>query len=325
MKEFEVKKKIIGFFRGNEGDFISGEEISSALGFSRAGVWKYISKLRSDGYVIEAVPHLGYRLKSAPDKMYGYDISSGLRTRTIGKGSIHYYEGIDSTNDRAYELAEGGEPEGTLVIAEAQARGKGRMGRKWASPKGGGIYLSVILRPDAEADEVPAVTLIAATAIIRAIRKICGLEAKMKWPNDILIRGGKVCGILTEIKAQPDIVDFLVLGIGINVNTPAEKLPPEGTSLKIECSRDVSRTGFMKCMLEELEDNYLRFKKDGFASLREECKALSLVLGERVKVSEHHRPIEGLAVDIDEKGALIIRTDSGIFQRVFSGDVILCR
>jgi BirA family biotin operon repressor/biotin-[acetyl-CoA-carboxylase] ligase len=305
-KEFEVKKKIITFFRESEGDFISGEEISSALGFSRASVWKYINKLRDDGYVIEAVPHLGYRFKSAPDKMYGYDISSGLRTKTFGQKSIYYCESIGSTNDRAYELAESGEPEGTLVIAETQTRGKGRMGREWVSPKGG-IYISVVLRPDAETDEIPAITLIAATAIIRVIKKICGVDAKMKWPNDILVSGKKVCGILTEIKAQPDMVDFLILGIGINVNTPSENLPPEATSLKVELSRQADRAEFVRHMLKELEDDYARFKKEGFASLQEECKGLSLILGERVKVSEHHRSIEGLAVDIDEKGALIIR------------------
>ena len=325
MKEFEVKKRIIGFFRETEGNFISGEEISGVLGFSRACAWKYIKKLRDDGYVIEAVPHLGYRFKSAPDKIYGYDVSSGLRTKAIGKKPIYYYDSIDSTNDRAYELAESGEPEGTIVIAETQTRGKGRMGRKWVSPASGGIYASIILRPDMETDEIPAITLIAAMAVIRAIKKICALEAGMKWPNDILIGGKKVCGILTEIKAQPDIVDFLVLGIGVNVNTSFKKLPPEATSLRIESSRRMDRTEFIRRMLEELERVYSKFRKEGFASLREECKTLSLILGEWVKISEHHRSIEGLAVDIDEKGALIIRTEGGIFQRVFSGDVVLRR
>ncbi|MEA3489674.1 MAG: biotin--[acetyl-CoA-carboxylase] ligase [Candidatus Omnitrophota bacterium] len=325
MKEFEIKKKIVSLFRENEEGFVSGEDISEILGFSRAGVWKYISKLRGEGYVIEAVPHLGYRLKSVPDRMYGYHISNELKTNTLGKKSIYYYESITSTNDRAYELAEEGEPEGTVVVAETQTRGKGRVGRKWMSPKGDGIYMSLILRPDLEMDEIPAVTLISALAIIKSIKKLCGLSAGMKWPNDVMIAGRKVCGILTEIKAQPDRVDFLILGIGINVNTSNRKLPPEGISLKTGCERNIDRTELMKAVLEDLEEIYSQFKKESFNSLRDECKALSSILGKRVNVVEHHRSVRGMAVDIDEKGALIVRLDNGILQRVFSGDVVLCR
>ncbi|MFC1548732.1 biotin--[acetyl-CoA-carboxylase] ligase [Candidatus Omnitrophota bacterium] len=325
MKEFDVKREIIGFFRKKRENFISGEEISDALGFSRASVWKYIKKLREEGYHIEAVPHLGYRLRSTPDKMYGYDISCGLKTKSIGKKDILYFDSIGSTNNKAYELAEAGEPEGTLVIAESQTHGKGRIGRKWMSPKGTGIYMSLILRPDVEADEIPSVTLITAAAIISALKKVYSLKAKMKWPNDILIGGKKVCGILTEIKAQPDRVEFLVLGIGINVNTPSSKLPPEGTSLKNECGRHIDRVELAKNMLVEIEKDYSKFSKKGFAALREECMDYSLTLGKRVKVSEHHRSIEGVAVDIDEKGALIVKTDNGELKRVFSGDVVLCR
>ena len=325
MKEFDIKKEIIGFFRKSAGSFVSGEDISGALGFSRASVWKYINKLREEGYHIEAVPHLGYRLRSSPDKVYSYDISSGLKTVKIGKGFIDYYDSTGSTNDRAYELAEGGEPEGTIVIAESQTRGKGRMGRKWISPKASGIYMSIILRPDVETDEIPAVTIIAAVSIIRAIIKACGVDTRMKWPNDILIGDKKVCGILTEIKAQPDAVEFLVLGIGVNVNTPRGKLPPEGTSLKIECGYNVSRLDLARNILAEFERYYLKFNEEGFPALRDECMEYSLTLGKRVKVSEHHRSIEGVAVDIDEKGALIVKDDNGDLKRVFSGDVVLCR
>jgi len=323
MKEFEVKKKIISFFREKRGDFISGEDLSGALGFSRVSVWKYIKKLRDDGYTIEAVPHLGYKLKSVPDRIYGYDISSDLGTKVIGKKAIHYYDTIGSTNDRAYELAEEGEEEGALVIAESQTSGRGRIGRKWVSPKAGGVYMSLILRPDAETDEIPAITLIAAIAIIRAIKKTAGVDARMKWPNDILAEGKKVCGILTEIKAQPDRIDFLILGVGVNVNTPREKLPLEGTSLKIVKSVPIERTELVKRILEEFESDYTRFQKKGFISMREECKAFSSVLGKRIRVLEHHHRIEGVAVDIDEKGALIIRKDNGVNQRIFSGDVVL--
>jgi len=323
MKEFDVKKEIIGFFRKNTGSFVSGEEMSVSLGFSRACAWKYIKKLREEGYVIEAAPRRGYRLCSVPDKLHGYDIACGLGTRTIGKGPCYYHESIGSTNDRAYELAEAGAPEGTLVIAETQTRGKGRMGRKWVSPKKGGIYMSVVLRPDIEMDVIPTITLIAAASIVRSIKETCKLEAGIKWPNDILVNGKKVCGILTEMKAQPDRIDFVVLGIGMNVNTSAGKLPADGTSLKAESFIHLDRVRFARRMLEEFEDDYLRFKSGGFSSLRGECKVLSLVLGKRVKIEQHHRLVEGTALDIDEKGALIVRGDDGAVHRIFSGDVVL--
>jgi BirA family biotin operon repressor/biotin-[acetyl-CoA-carboxylase] ligase len=323
MKEAESKKKILDIFYKNTGDFVSGEDISQKLDVSRASVWKHINKLREDGYDIEAVPHLGYRITSAPDKLFGYEIDRDLKTKTFGKNNIYHYESVDSTNDKAYELAEKAEPEGTIVVAESQARGKGRIGRKWVSPKGGGIYMSLVLRPDVETDEIPTITLIAAISAAKAINRICSLSVRVKWPNDIIINGKKAGGILTEIKAQPDKVDFLVLGIGLNVNTPHGKLPHAGTSLMEECAQNVSRTELVKYFLENFEKDYTKFKKEGFVSLRDECKAASSVLGNRVKVSEHHKIYEGRAVDIDEKGALILKMDDGSKKRVFSGDVTL--
>jgi BirA family transcriptional regulator, biotin operon repressor / biotin---[acetyl-CoA-carboxylase] ligase len=325
MKELEIKGSIVGALRKKHSGFMSGEEISSAMGFSRASVWKYINKLRDEGYDIEASTHLGYRLISSPDKLYGYEIASGITTRAFGRKEIYHHETIPSTNDSAYAIAEGGAAEGALVIAESQTRGKGRMGREWVSPKGGGIYMSLVLRPDAETDEIPAITLIASSAIARALKKICRIDVGVKWPNDVLVDGKKLCGILTEIKAQTDRVEFLVLGIGLNVNTPADKLPPEGTSLKELLGREVNRLDLAKRILAEFEDVYSVFSRKGFRALRKECKKLSSVLGKRVKIEEHRRLITGLAVDIDEKGALIIEDSKGTHQRVFSGDVVLCR
>jgi len=321
MKDVNIKREILRFFYENKNEYVSGEEISALLGFSRASLWKHINKLRLDGYLIEAVPHVGYTLKSTPDKMYGYDIGIGLNTDIIGKQKIWHYDSLKSTNNRAYELAEKGEPEGTLVVAETQTSGKGRLGRKWISPKGGGIYFSLILRPDMETDKVPVITLVAAVSIQKAIKKICGINAGIKWPNDILIGDKKVCGILCEIKAQPDMVNFLILGVGINVNTPLKKIPPPATSLKKETSRSISRIKLMRQILTEIEKDYLKLKKNGFKTLRTECKKLSTVLKKRIKVNEHYHIVEGIAVDIDEKGALIIRTKTGEKKRIFSGDV----
>jgi BirA family biotin operon repressor/biotin-[acetyl-CoA-carboxylase] ligase len=325
MKDFENKKKIISYFRAKGLDYVSGEGLSEELGFSRANVWKYMTKLRDEGYIIEAVPHLGYRLMSSPDKILPYEIDVDLKTRVFGKTAVHCYDDISSTNNEAYRLAEEGAGEGALVLAETQSRGKGRIGRKWVSPKGSGIYMSLILRPDVEIDEIPSITLVVASAIAKVIRKECSLDAMVKWPNDIFVGGKKVCGILTEMKAQTDSVDFLILGIGINVNTSSAKLPPEATSLSAQASKTFDRTILLRRFLEELERDYLKFSSNGFAALRDECRSSSLVLGGRVNVTEHHKRIEGEAVDIDEKGALIVRTAGGELKRVFSGDVVMCR
>ncbi|MBL7073418.1 MAG: biotin--[acetyl-CoA-carboxylase] ligase [Candidatus Omnitrophica bacterium] len=323
MKDIDTKRQILRFFYERKNKYVSGEEISASLGFSRASLWKHINKLRLDGYLIEAVPHLGYTLKAAPDKMYGYDVGIGLGTDIIGKQKIWHYESLESTNNTAYELAEKGEPEGTLVVAETQTLGKGRLGRKWISPKNGGIYFSLILRPEMESDKVPVITLVAAVSVQKAIKKVCGISAGIKWPNDILIGGKKVCGILTELKAQPDMVDFLILGVGINVNTEIKKLPPEATSLKNESSRSVSRIKLMRRVLTEMEKDYQKMKNEGFMPIREECKKLSTILNKQITVKEYNSEFEGFAKDIDEKGALIVQKKDGTRKRVFSGDV--CR
>ncbi len=325
MKDLEIKGKIIKALRASRMDFVSGEEISSSLGFSRASLWKYINKLREDGYEIKASPHRGYSLKASPDKLYAHEISADLKTRSLGRKYIYHHEKVSSTNDLAYMLAEDNAPEGTVVVAESQTKGRGRMARQWVSPRGGGIYMSVILRPDAEADEMPAITLIAASAIARSLKNVCGINVGVKWPNDIFLRDKKLCGILTEIKAQPDSVDFLVLGIGMNVNTPSDKLPPCATSLKEHIGESVRRVELVRRMLKDLEDVYSVFGKSGFQALRDECRELSSVLGKKVNVVEHKRRITGTAKDIDEKGALIVQCDSGRVERVFSGDVLLCR
>lgn len=321
MKEYEAKREILGIFRENAGDFISGERISGKLGFTRAGAWKYIKKLRDDGYAIEAVPNRGYRLMSSPDVLHGFDISGSVKTDVIGRGNIYHYESISSTNDKAYELAEKGEAEGAVVIAEEQTHGKGRMGRKWVSPASGGVYMSVILRPKTGLADLSAITLAAGMAVVKAVRKTSGAEAGLKWPNDVFIGGKKICGILTEIKAQPDMVDFLVLGIGINVDTPPGELPEGAASLNTESARKVSRMELVRVVLEETEKIYFTFREEGFGALREECRSFSLLMGKRVSVKETGRSLEGTAEDIDEKGALIVRTDDGSLTRVLSGDV----
>jgi len=321
-KDTGVKTDIIALMRGSAETFVSGEAMSRTLGVSRACVWKYIKKIREEGFDIEAVPHKGYRISSEPDKLYGYSLAAGLGTRVLGKGRICYYEETESTNDRAYVLAEGGGAEGLLVVSESQSRGKGRMGRKWVSPAGGGVYLSLILRPHIEVSRVPAITLVIALSVIKAIERTSGLAGRVKWPNDVLVNGKKVCGILTEMKAQPDMVEFLIAGIGLNVNTPSSKLPPGAGSLRAEGAGRVDRAELTRNFLEAFEEDYDVFRAEGFSpAVAEKCRAVSAVLGKRIKVVAANSSFEGMAEEIDADGALVVRAAGGKRRKVFSGDV----
>lgn len=323
-----LDEKILAILRNNTETHVSGEELCKLADISRAAIWKHIEKFRAEGYEIEASPHLGYRLISIPDSLIPGEIKWGLKTTILGKTLISYKK-VDSTNDAAYELAEKGLAEGAVILAEEQVKGKGRHGRPWTSPPKGGIYMSCILRPTMEPNEIPKITLLAAVAVAKAIRVASGLEAIIKWPNDILVNNNKVCGILTEMKAEQDTIDFVVIGIGINVNTAARHLPKGATSLKEELHNtargDLSRVDLTKKVLTSLEEEYLRLKRHGFIPIIDEWKAMSNMLGSRVKVVTQNRTFEGLAHDIDPDGAFVIRLESGMLERVSSGDIVMVR
>jgi BirA family biotin operon repressor/biotin-[acetyl-CoA-carboxylase] ligase len=276
------------------------------------------------GYEFDAVPHLGYRLDKIPDRLYPFEISSILKTDTIGRNII-YYDSVGSTNTAAYELAKEGAQEGTVVISENQTRGKGRLSRQWLSPKYKGIYMSVILKPQITPFQVPAITLTAAVSAALAIREYAGAQAFIKWPNDIIINEKKIAGILTEMEAETDFIKFLILGIGINVNTAISELLKGASSIYKETGNKVERVGLVKIVLEKLEDNYNIFKKEGFSPLKDDWCNLSLTLGKRVRAVCMHKKIEGEAVDIDSDGALRIRLDNGFYERVIAGDLIFLR
>ncbi|MFH1190504.1 MAG: biotin--[acetyl-CoA-carboxylase] ligase [Candidatus Omnitrophota bacterium] len=323
-----IDNNILDVLRGG-GMYVSGEELCKVSGVSRAAIWKRIEKLREEGYDIEATPHLGYRLIGIPDLLIPSEIKWNLGTKRIGKEVISYRK-VDSTNDAAYELAEHGIAEGAVVFAEEQARGKGRHGRTWQSPPGAGIYMSCVLRPEMAPNEIPKITLIAAVATARAIREFSGADAKIKWPNDIVINGRKVCGILTEMKAEQDRIDFIILGIGINVNAKAKELPKGATSLKEELRSPggadvISRVALAKKVLETIERYYNILKNKGSGSIIEEWRELSAMLGSRVRVVLHDRTFDAHAHDIDPDGALVVRLDSGIREKISSGDVVMLR
>ncbi len=318
-----MKEKIINHLRRIDG-FLSGEEMSKALKMSRSAIWKHIRHLRQDGYKIEAVTHKGYRLVACPDKLLPEEIKIGLRTKILGK-KIVYYESIDSTMDIASQLAFQGASEGTVVCAETQAKGRGRLGRNWASPKGKSIYTSIVLRPKVLLNEVSGLTLLLAVAVSKAIKLTAGVDARIKWPNDILVNEKKVAGILTELNGEMDRVNFIIAGIGINVNERKKILPEGASSLSEETKRKISRICLLQEVLKQIEDQYLIFQQKGFSSIFDQWRELSITLNKKVKIIESTGFIEGQAVDIDNQGALLIKKKNGTIVKKTSGEVIHLR
>ncbi len=318
-----MQDKIISFLKGKQ-DYVSGEEMASALRVSRQALWKHVQDLRDAGYNITAVPHLGYKLLSSPDRLFPSEILSRLKTKTIGR-KIYYFDNIDSTMDAAMQLAVKNAPEGTIILAEGQVKGRGRLGRSWVSPKHKGIYISLILRPQASLDKVPLITLLSAVSVCEAVAELSGLEPQIKWPNDIMLHNKKLGGILTELKADMDRAVFVIVGIGLNVNNDSRHLLPHATSLAEQKKHDIDRLALLAELLLRIEENYKLLQSNDFQAIADKWRNLSLTLNRRVKIHSQSTHIEGEAVDIDMDGALLVRNDSGLVQRVTAGDIIHCR
>ena len=308
--------------------FVSGEKLGQSLHISRTAVWKHIKDLRKQGYKIESSPRLGYCLVEATELLLPDEIRNGLNTHVMGKKIIYCPE-VNSTQDMAAELAKSGTVEGTVVIAERQTSGRGRKGRQWISSSEGGIYLSIVLRPCLTPLQTMQIPLITAVAVRKVILQAARVDPQIKWPNDILISGKKVAGILTEMNCEMDMVNYVVLGIGLNVNTPVsilEQVPGgKASSIAIECGERVSRVKLVQLLLNEFENIYNEFQKKGFVSIREEWKSGSNTIGSRVKISDgrNQNGIEGQALDIDENGFLLVRKNNGDLEKVISGEVSL--
>jgi len=318
-----MQDKILDFLRKKD-DYISGEEISHKLGVSRQALWKHIQELKDSGFEIVAVPHLGYKLLSAPDRLFPSEVSSRLSTSIIGR-KIYYFDELGSTMDKAMELGIKGCPEGTIVLTEAQSKGRGRLGRSWSSPKYKGLYFSLILRPDILPSEAPIFTLLAAVSVCEAIEHTAHINTQIKWPNDIMLDHKKLGGILTELNAEMDDVRFIIIGAGINVNNDKKSLIPSAISLKEHAGDDINRVSLLQDILHSVERNYLILKKTGPRKIIDRWKDFNTTLHRRVKIESHSRITEGEAVDIDKDGGLLVRKDSGVIAKVTSGDVIHCR
>ncbi|MFZ5445791.1 MAG: biotin--[acetyl-CoA-carboxylase] ligase [Myxococcota bacterium] len=321
--ELSNEEMILSFLAESGEDYVSGAALSDKLGLSRTAVWKHVEQLRRLGYRIDAQASRGYRLLEVPDRLSPLEVTPLLNTRELGR-TLHHYETVDSTNAKAFELAHEGGFHGEVIVTEHQTAGKGRRGRTWASPAGKSLAMSVILRPDIPPARAAEVTLVAAVALAQTLRD-SGVDAAIKWPNDLQIGGRKVAGILTELSADVERVHFIVLGIGVNLNVDRADFPPEvaelATSVSLERGNRVHRALFLAALLGKLEEWVDRWTEEGFAPVRAAWRALaSPMLGQEVLVRADQRELRGIAEDIDDAGALLLRVGDRL-ERVLSGDV----
>jgi BirA family biotin operon repressor/biotin-[acetyl-CoA-carboxylase] ligase len=316
--------KIISVLRDSNG-FVSGQKMSNILGITRAGVWKRIKSLRESGYRIDAVPSKGYRMSEAPDIPTRHELMSVYNGTIIGR-EVLYYPCIDSTNNRAMEI--GTEmPEGTVIVADYQEHGRGRFGRRWVSPKGVNLYFTVILKPLFPPRDASIITLMTAVAVAQAISKDTNLNACIKWPNDIIVQGRKVGGILTEMKSNMDSIEFVAVGIGVNVNMPVNMLPEDirqvSGSLSMFSGRSINRVKLMGAIMKEIEYWYSLLLRGERDVLLEQWRQMDITTGRSVEVKMYEKVISGTAVGVNEKGELLLRLGSGIIKEISAGEVTL--
>lgn len=307
-----MKAKLLMALR-ETGDYVSGQELCEKFGVSRTAIWKGIRQLREAGYEIEAVQNRGYRLLGAPDVLDESELRSIRRTEWVGSEIVCLSE-VDSTNTRAKRLAEEGYPSGTLVVAEQQNSGRGRRGRGWEAPQGAGIYMTLILKPEIEPDNASMLTLVAALAVSAAVRNLTGRPAGIKWPNDIVMSGKKICGILTEMSAQVDYVNHVVIGIGINVHNKSfpEELSQMATSLYLETGKRYNRADLIEEVWEQFEHYYDIFMQtQDLDGLTGEYNDHLVNLYQEVRVQDSKEPFDGRAMGITARGELMVDTWEG--------------
>lgn len=317
-----MKSKILHILRKQDG-YVSGQTLCRQFGVSRTAVWKAIHQLKEDGYEIEAVPNKGYRIIGCPDVISAEEVRSLLNTQWAGC-EIRYDQVIDSTNHKAKRMAEDGAPHGTLVIADEQSQGKGRRGRAWSTPSGTAIAMTIIIRPKLRPEKASMLTLVMGMAVARAIRELLGLDAKIKWPNDVVIGGKKVCGILTEMSTEMNMIHYLVIGTGINANM--EEFPQElretATSLRLEMGEKVNRGQIIAYCMKYFEEYYARFMEtEDFSGLQAEYHDVLVNYGRQVRVLAPGNEFSGISRGIDERGELLVEKEDGTIEAVYAGEV----
>lgn len=309
-----AEEELLALLEQNKRTFLSTREMSERLGVHPYVVYQAIKELRRWDFEISSEKGKGYKLLRTPDLLLPGEIKKKLKTKVFGK-EVLSYRTLGSTNQLAFRLAEGGAPEGILIVADEQTKGRGRMGRSWHSPPRVGLWMSIILRPDIPPFKAPGLSICAGLALAQAISHLTGIEAKIKWPNDCLLNGRKVGGILLELSAELDRINFVVAGVGVNVNQRSSDFPKKlsslATSVRMEYGKEVSRMRLLTLFLQRFETIYIDFKKKGLAPQRRLIKRFSSLLGRSVAVRFGKEKIEGVAEDIDDNGSLVIRTGKG--------------
>jgi BirA family biotin operon repressor/biotin-[acetyl-CoA-carboxylase] ligase len=321
-----VKDELLKRLFEAQGIPISGQEFANEFGLSRTAIWKYIKEFEEEGYEISSIKKKGYVLTASPDRVNAANIQKYLQTKTYGR-TIEYYESCESTQNIAHDAAQVGAFDGTLVVSEEQTAGKGRLSRPWNSTAKKGIWMSLIVRPALMPQQAPQMTLVAAVAVVRAIENITGIEAMIKWPNDILINGRKMTGILTELQSEPDRVKAIVLGIGMNVNHDDEDFPVElrkiATSLKLESGMQIDRAKLIAEILGFLELYTGMYEKHGFGPIKLLWESYSNTSGKRIRAVMLNETIEGTAIGISEDGLLELRLDDDTVRGIYSADIVI--
>lgn len=319
-----MRTEILNILRKNGKEPISGEELAEQLGVSRTAIWKNVQALKKEGYEIDALPKKGYVLTKITEKLLPAEVGSCLKTKWLGH-NFCYKECIPSTNELCKQLAIHGAVEGTVCLAEEQTIGKGRLSRGWFSPKGKGLWFSLLLTPPFLPEEASKCTLLAAVAVVRAINSYAGVEATIKWPNDILVRGKKLVGILTEMSAEFGHINYIVVGMGINVNVAKQDVPEafraSVVSLQDVAEEKINRTELLAKILQNFEELYEIVLKEGFTPILALWRQYAATLGKEVKVIAPKETYTGKAVDIDEAGLLIVEKKDGTRVKVLAGDV----
>ncbi len=306
------------------GQPVSGQEIADAFGLSRTAIWKYVKELEKEGYEIGTIRKKGYYLVTVPDRVNEANVKKYLQTNLYGS-TIHYFDTCESTQFIAHKEAQSGAPDGTVIISEEQTSGKGRMSRPWASAAQKGIWMSIILRPKLTPQQAPQMTLVAAVAVTRAIQEVTGIEPSIKWPNDILVDGKKVTGILTELQADPDRIKAVILGIGMNVNQtdfPSD-LETIATSLKMILGKSVNRAQLIAKILQFLEQYTKLYETEGFVPIKLLWESYSNTAGRRIRAVMLNETIEGTALGISNDGMLELKLDDGTVRGIYSADIEL--
>lgn len=313
-----LKENLLDCLKSSK-DYVSGEKLGEILGVSRSAVWKEIRALRKDGYIIDAVTNRGYMIRDVGDVIN----SAEIKTNKLIGSKVICFDEVTSTNEECKKLGLNGSEEGTVVVSDTQTSGRGRLGRVWKSKKGTGVYMSILLRPDISPVKIPSVTLCAGLAVCQALKYDFDIDSEIKWPNDIVCGGKKICGILTEMTGQLQKMDFVIVGIGINVNNEdfPDEIKDKASSMFLISRRKFKRSPIAKAVLERFDKIYSDFSQNGFKAIKDEYEKNCINIGKRVNIINRDGGFEALAVEVDDNGELVVLKDNGEKLSVFSGEV----